>query len=59
MKHATAPAFITSVVAMNSTVSIDLLMEDQAYLDELRRAVKTMSIDTAIDHMTQFINNNY
>ena len=59
MKHETAPAFITSVVAMNSTVSIDLLMEDQAYLDELRRAVKTMSIDSAIDHMTQFINNNY
>ena len=59
MKHSTAPAFITSVVAMNSTVSIDLLMEDQAYLDELRRAVKTMSIDSAIDHMTQFINNNY
>lgn len=59
MKHATAPAFITSVVAMNTTVGIDLLYEDQNYIDELKRTVKAMDLDHAIEHMTKFINNNY
>ena len=50
---------VARTVAGTALIDLGLLMEDKVFCDELERAVKTLNMCDAYDHMIQFIEGNY
>ena len=50
---------VARTVAGTASIDLGLLMEDEVFCDELERAVKTLNMCDAYDHMIQFIEGNY
>jgi hypothetical protein len=50
---------VARTVAGTALIDLGLLMEDSEFCDELQRAVKTLNMCDAYDHMIQFIEGRY
>jgi len=50
---------VARTVAGTALIDLGLLMEDEVFCDELEKAVKTLNMCDAYDHMIQFIEGNY
>lgn len=50
---------VARTVAGTALIDLGLLMEDEIFCDELERAVKTLNMCDAYDHMMQFIEGKY
>jgi len=50
---------VARTVAGTALIDLGLLMENEVFCDELERAVKTLNMCDAYDHMIQFIEGNY
>jgi hypothetical protein len=50
---------VARVVSGTALIDLGILMEDLEFCDELERAVKTLNMCDAYDHMIQFIEGRY